>query len=63
MDFIYDDADKHANEIAELYSYSEQSELHVNLTVSIGISMVILRKINTIEIYLFLGIWRTNGII
>ncbi|XP_006620825.1 striatin-interacting protein 1 isoform X2 [Apis dorsata] len=32
LDFIYDDADKHANEIAELYSYSEQSELHVNLT-------------------------------
>ncbi|XP_012351019.1 striatin-interacting protein 1 isoform X3 [Apis florea] len=32
LDFVYDDADKHANEIAELYSYSEQSELHVNLT-------------------------------
>ncbi|XP_076759867.1 striatin interacting protein isoform X1 [Xylocopa sonorina] len=32
LDFVYDDADKHANEIAELYSYSEESELHVNLT-------------------------------
>lgn len=41
LDFVYDDADKHANEIAELYSYSEQSELHVNLTVSIGISVTV----------------------
>ncbi|CAK9804155.1 Striatin-interacting protein 1 [Anthophora quadrimaculata] len=32
LDFVYDDTDKHANEIAELYSYSEQSELHVTLT-------------------------------
>ncbi|CAK9819050.1 Striatin-interacting protein 1 [Anthophora plagiata] len=32
LDFVYDDADNHANEIAELYSYSEQSELHVTLT-------------------------------
>nr|XP_012148678.1 PREDICTED: striatin-interacting protein 1 isoform X3 [Megachile rotundata]XP_012148679.1 PREDICTED: striatin-interacting protein 1 isoform X3 [Megachile rotundata] len=32
LDFVYDDADTHANEIAELYSYTEQSELHVNLT-------------------------------
>ncbi|OAD53293.1 Protein FAM40A [Eufriesea mexicana] len=32
LDFVYDDADKHANEIAELYSYTEQSELINNLT-------------------------------
>ncbi|XP_015429050.1 PREDICTED: striatin-interacting protein 1 [Dufourea novaeangliae] len=32
VDFVYNDADTHANEIAELYSYSEQYELHVNLT-------------------------------
>ncbi|XP_029032119.1 striatin interacting protein isoform X2 [Osmia lignaria lignaria] len=32
LDFVYDDADTHANEIAELYSYNEQCELHVNLT-------------------------------
>lgn len=40
LDFVYDDADKHANEIAELYSYTEQSELIDNLTVSIGISII-----------------------
>lgn len=34
LDFVYDDADIHTNEIAELYSYTEQYELHVNLTVS-----------------------------
>lgn len=33
LDFIYDDADTHANEIAELYSYTEQPELQLNLTV------------------------------
>ncbi|XP_076620088.1 striatin interacting protein isoform X2 [Colletes latitarsis] len=32
LDFVYDDADTHANEIAELYSYTEQYELHDNLT-------------------------------
>ncbi|XP_026666495.1 striatin-interacting protein 1 homolog [Ceratina calcarata] len=31
LDFVYDDADNYTNEIAELYSYSEQSELQVNL--------------------------------
>ncbi|XP_076641137.1 striatin interacting protein [Halictus rubicundus] len=32
LDFVYDDADTHANEIAELYSYTEQYDLPVNLT-------------------------------
>ncbi|XP_076236978.1 striatin interacting protein isoform X2 [Calliopsis andreniformis] len=32
LEFVYDDADTYANEIAELYSYTEQYELHVNLT-------------------------------
>ncbi|XP_058806014.1 striatin-interacting protein 1 isoform X2 [Phymastichus coffea] len=31
LDFIYDDTDTHANEIAELYSYTEQHELHFNV--------------------------------
>ncbi|CAG5101010.1 Similar to STRIP1: Striatin-interacting protein 1 (Homo sapiens) [Cotesia congregata] len=31
LDFIYDDADTHVNEIAELYSYTEQYELQLNL--------------------------------
>ncbi|XP_033223695.1 striatin-interacting protein 1 isoform X2 [Belonocnema kinseyi] len=31
LDFVYDDADTHANEIAELYSYTEQYELQLNL--------------------------------
>ncbi|CAD6201279.1 GSCOCG00000081001-RA-CDS, partial [Cotesia congregata] len=34
LDFIYDDADTHVNEIAELYSYTEQYELQLNLKVS-----------------------------
>ncbi|XP_066158816.1 striatin-interacting protein 1 homolog isoform X1 [Euwallacea fornicatus] len=31
LDFIYDDADSHANEIAELYSYTEQPEYQLNV--------------------------------
>ncbi|XP_012252405.1 striatin-interacting protein 1 homolog [Athalia rosae] len=31
LDFVYDDADTHANEIAELYSYTEKHELLYNL--------------------------------
>lgn len=31
LDFVYDDADTHMNEIAELYSYTEQEEFHTNL--------------------------------
>ncbi|GAB1861880.1 Protein FAM40A [Camponotus japonicus] len=31
LEFIYDDTDIHANEIAELYSYTEQYELQLNL--------------------------------
>lgn len=30
---MYDDTDIHANEIAELYSYTEQYELQLNLKV------------------------------
>lgn len=33
LDFVYDDADTHVNEIAELYSYTEQYELQLNLKV------------------------------
>nr|XP_023017520.1 striatin-interacting protein 1 homolog [Leptinotarsa decemlineata] len=32
LDFIYDDCDTHANEIAELYSYTENSDLQQNLS-------------------------------
>ncbi|KAL0134531.1 hypothetical protein PUN28_001365 [Cardiocondyla obscurior] len=31
LEFVYDDTDIHANEIAELYSYTEQYELQLNL--------------------------------
>lgn len=31
LDYIYDDTDTHTNEIAELYSYTEQSEFQLNL--------------------------------
>ncbi|XP_043461418.1 striatin-interacting protein 1 [Leptopilina heterotoma] len=31
LDFVYDDADTHTNEIAELYSYTEHYELQLNL--------------------------------
>lgn len=33
IDFIYDDADTHANEIAEFYSYTEQNEFQLNVKV------------------------------
>lgn len=31
LDFIYDDSDSHINEIAELYSYTEQPEFQLNI--------------------------------
>ncbi|KAJ8951417.1 hypothetical protein NQ318_006846 [Aromia moschata] len=31
LEFVYDDTDTHINEIAELYSYTEQPELQVNV--------------------------------
>ncbi|CAH0562654.1 unnamed protein product [Brassicogethes aeneus] len=31
LEFVYDDTDSHANEIAELYSYTEQPELTLNV--------------------------------
>lgn len=31
MDFVYSDTDTHANEIAELYSYTEQPEFQLNV--------------------------------
>lgn len=31
IDFIYDDTDTHPNEIAELYSYTEQNEFQLNV--------------------------------
>ncbi|XP_016839671.1 striatin-interacting protein 1 isoform X5 [Nasonia vitripennis] len=31
LDFVYEDTDSHANEIAELYSYTEQYELQLNV--------------------------------
>lgn len=33
LDFVYNDTDTHPNEIAELYSYTEQSEFHLNVKV------------------------------
>lgn len=33
VNFVYDDSDTHANEIAELYSYTEQYELQLNVKV------------------------------
>lgn len=34
LDFNYNDTDTHLNEIAELYSYTEQNEFHFNAKVS-----------------------------
>lgn len=34
LDFVYADADTHANEIAELYSYTEQAEFQHNVKVT-----------------------------
>ncbi|KAJ8934856.1 hypothetical protein NQ314_013128 [Rhamnusium bicolor] len=31
LEFVYDDTDTHINEIAELYSYTEQPELQLNV--------------------------------
>jgi len=33
LEFVYEDTDTHTNEIAELYSYTEQYELQLNLKV------------------------------
>ena len=33
LDFLYDDTDKHTNEIAELYSYTEGAEFQLNIKV------------------------------
>lgn len=33
LDFVYDDADKHPNETAELYSYTEGPEFQTNIRV------------------------------
>lgn len=33
LDFVYSDTDTHPNEIAELYSYTEQNEFHLNIRV------------------------------
>lgn len=32
LDFVYEDCDTHANELAELYSYTEHADLHLNLS-------------------------------
>jgi hypothetical protein len=34
LDFLYADTDSYTNEIAELYSYTEQSEFQLNVKVS-----------------------------
>lgn len=34
LEFIYSDTDTHPNEIAELYSYTEQNEFAQNIRVS-----------------------------
>lgn len=31
LEFVYDDTDLHSNEISELYSYTEQAELQLNV--------------------------------
>lgn len=42
LDFVYDDTDTHPNEIAELYSYTEQNEFQLNVKV-IHIFEIIIR--------------------
>lgn len=39
LDFVYDDADKHPNETAELYSYTEGPEFQSNIKVCPAIFM------------------------
>lgn len=34
LDFVYADTDTHPNEIAELYSYTEQNEFQLNVKVN-----------------------------
>lgn len=41
LEFVYDDTDAHTNEIAELYSYTEQYELQVNFKVYSWYSWII----------------------
>lgn len=36
LDFVYNDTDTHPNEIAELYSYTEQNEFHLNVKVRVS---------------------------
>lgn len=36
LEFNYSDTDTHLNEIAELYSYTEQPEFQLNIKVNIG---------------------------
>lgn len=38
LDFVYNDTDTHPNEIAELYSYTEQNEFHLNVKVCVTYS-------------------------
>lgn len=54
LDFVYNDTDTHPNEIAELYSYTELNEFHLNVRVGSNvlsfliISYLILSKIHNI---------------
>lgn len=41
LDFIYDDADKQSNEIAELYSYTEGPEFQLNVKVILDIQLLL----------------------
>lgn len=64
LDFIYNDTDSHPNEIAELYSYTEQGEFQQNTKVKfLGTLYTELgcHIENCVFFYYLLGIRRSNG--
>ena len=48
LDFVYDDADKHPNETAELYSYTEGPEFQTNIRVCSKSALVLERRVNKV---------------
>lgn len=56
LDFIYNDTDTHPNEIAELYSYTELHEFHLNVKVNLVCFVLICfhHKLVRMNFFLFL---------
>lgn len=41
LDFVYSDTDTQPNEIAELYSYTELNEFHLNVRVGFDVFFLV----------------------